>query len=89
MAMEEMPLSALFEQARKLHLKASDSRADQVETFIFFIYEFDYYFILIWNELFRIASFTKMDDVLGCSEGRVWDVTQVRGHGREAGVVLV
>uniref|UniRef100_A0A0D3AML4 Uncharacterized protein n=1 Tax=Brassica oleracea var. oleracea TaxID=109376 RepID=A0A0D3AML4_BRAOL len=27
--MEEMPLSALFEQARKLHLKASDSRADQ------------------------------------------------------------
>nr|VDD21765.1 unnamed protein product [Brassica oleracea] len=29
MAMEEMPLSALFEQARKLHLKASDSRADQ------------------------------------------------------------
>ncbi|KAF3536050.1 hypothetical protein F2Q69_00019757 [Brassica cretica] len=29
MAMEEMPLSALFEQARRLHLKASDSRADQ------------------------------------------------------------
>lgn len=29
--MEEMPLSALFEQARKTHLAASDSCADQVE----------------------------------------------------------
>ncbi|CAA7024757.1 unnamed protein product [Microthlaspi erraticum] len=27
--MEEMPLSALFEQARKIHLAASESRADQ------------------------------------------------------------
>lgn len=29
-AMEEMPLSALFEEARKIHLAASESRADQV-----------------------------------------------------------
>lgn len=28
--MEEMPLSALFEEARKIHLGASESRADQV-----------------------------------------------------------
>ena len=28
--MEEMPLSALFEEARKIHLAASESRADQV-----------------------------------------------------------
>ncbi|CAN7066505.1 unnamed protein product [Brassica rapa subsp. trilocularis] len=28
-AMEEMPLSALFEEARKIHLAASESRADQ------------------------------------------------------------
>lgn len=34
--MEEMPLSALFEQARKIHLAASESRADQVEASNFF-----------------------------------------------------
>jgi hypothetical protein len=38
LAMEEMPLSVLFEQARKIHLAASESGVDQVEASTSFLY---------------------------------------------------
>ena len=41
--MEEMPLPALFEQARKIHATVTDSgAADQVCLFSFFIFFFNF-----------------------------------------------
>lgn len=48
-AMEEMPLSALFEEARKIHLAASESRADQVGKLL-------YLFIRIRLNIYEMGS---------------------------------
>lgn len=47
--MEEMPLSALFEEARKIHLAASESRADQVGKLL-------YLFIRIRLNIYEMGS---------------------------------
>lgn len=80
--MENMPLPALFEQARKIHLMATDSGADQVSSLLCLIQCSFTLFNLINMNFFGSHS-------AGSGKERMRGAGEVRGHDKQDRAFLI